>query len=246
MNDEEWSNELVVSRQSQVGKIDKANKSQDIANISTDEARNRISQAVTDFEQLKPTPPEWYSEVSIPRSPLSDKSGFVLTCGAFITLGMFGTATAFLPLAGSLSVLALSTTLASFASLAYWYRGKHSSKKQPFIGQLSKIFLSRKQRELVDRKSLDLKQYNQAKDMYRLMVEARRKEFEQAGVFEAMRSYDQITGEHRELVLYGDGSFEYEEAEIEQTTKRSVTNRELTFEIASHIEESLAKIKNQS
>lgn len=244
MSNEELLNEVVVSPQSEVLK---SNQAKNVVKMSADVARSRISQAVLDFEKLKPSPPEWFNDVSNPSTPLSDKSGFVLMCGAFITLGIFGTATAFLPLSGSLSVLGLSTVLASFASTSYFYRGNYSSKKQPFVKILSKVFLSPKQRAVVDKKSLELKQYRQAKKMYSLMVEARRKEFEQAGVFESMRTYDEITGGHRELVLYSDGHFEYEEVELEQITeKKSATNQELTLEIASYIEESLSNIRNDS
>lgn len=244
MSSEELLNGVVVSPQREVLKL---NQVQNVVKMSADVARSRISQAVLDFEKLKPDPPEWFSDVDNPSTPLSDKSGTVTMCGAFITLGIFGTATAFLPLVGSLSVLGLSTVLTSFASISYFYRGKYSSKKQPFVKILSKVFLSPKNRAIVDKRSLELKQYQQAKKMYNLMVEARRKEFEQVGVFEAMRTYDEITGGYRELVLYSNGSFVYEEVELEQVTeKKSVTNQELTLEIASYIEKSIDSIRNDS
>lgn len=253
--DEQLSSTTEQSNHSGSEVVSSSQKTKAVAKLTVEQAQDRVSRSLNELERMVPKPPEWVNKY-LENSPLvprevENEDGNVYFYG--VALGLI--ALPMIPLTLLPMFIAIPTVVVSVGVGLLWvnswyYRGKANKEDKPSsktLQFLSTLFLTKKRRELADKRSVEASYYRQALEARVMLIDALRRELEIEGVFEALEKRDPLTGHIEQLVLSDDGTFNYVTKELGTVetvgTDDSSDNRQIIESMVSRIKESLDKTK---
>lgn len=222
-------------------------KTKAVAKLTVEQAQDRVSRSLDELERMEPKAPEWL-DYYLEKFPLVHREVTVseVTVGLLFTLPSV-LSFVFLPISIAIPIAVVLSTTGCLLLESYRYGGKANKKNKPSSKTsqfLSTLFLTKKRRELADKRSVEASYYRQALEARVLLIDALRKELEMEGVFEALEKRDPMTGHIEQLVLSDDGTFNYATKKEVVKTDNSPENRQIIESMVSRIKESLDKTKD--
>lgn len=223
-------------------------KTKAVAKLTVEQAQDRVSRSLDELERMEPKAPEWIDHYS-EKFPLMNKEATPNEV-AFGLLFTFPAVSSFilLPIFIAIPIAVVLGTTGYLWLESRLYEGKANKKNKPSSKTsqfLSTLFLTKKQRELADKRSVEASYYRQALEARVMLIDALRRELENEGVFEALEKRDPLTGHTEQLVLSDDGTFNYVTKKLEvMGTDSSPENRQIIESMVSRIKESLDKTKD--
>lgn len=222
-------------------------KTKAVSKLTVEQAQDRVSRSLDELERMKPKAPEWIGRY-LEKNPLVHKEVApsevaVPFLFSFPAVSSF----IFLPIFIAIPIAVVLVTTGCLCLESYLYGGKANKKNKPSSKTsqfLSTLFLTKKRRELADKRSVEASYYRQALEARAVLIDALRRELEIEGVFEALEKRDPMTGHIEQLVLSDDGTFNYVTKKEVVKTDNSPENRQIIESMVSRIKESLDKTKD--
>lgn len=175
-------------------------------------AKTKMKEIEKELNSLRPIKKEWMTkEGYIPYKHLTkyDLEGILMSSGAGGALFTVMALSLSEPVVLMASGIFFASSIVSALQIAAVKYDHNSSKNQKFRRMCSKIFLTKRQREIQEQKSNEWQSYVLACEGYKVFIESKRREMADLGYINIINEHSEENMNGDNLTLNDDGKFEW-------------------------------------